>query len=351
MSNCPRCNGNGIFMVGHGALRGAERCPDCKGTGQIAPQARRNTAQSVGEGVRDAGEASGQPTGSNPAPPIKETPMPAERALDPSEPVMVAWTAYSLTPEYENSFKWAGAVDHRRGSMWAAFLAGFSRAEAALSATPSPNAGLLEALRSAKAFIGRTREYQTGDVGAANIVEKAIAAISAAEAAPDALEEGESEDPNKHPVWLDRKRGCQHCGAMGETAQWVDGPRVSDIRDLCHKCWPEPIPAPGASWTDNQLDDAAILFEDKRREKWSRVDAMRKVLAALNATPPAEPADEAVRAALVELLEAANRVYRHGNNPGTQWKALRTAIDSARQALAALSRGEAATTNTKTGDE
>lgn len=53
---------------------------------------------------------------------------------------------------------------------------------------------------------------------------------------------GEAEDhPNKHPVWIDRLRGCQHCGALGKTAQWVDGPRISDIRDLCRRCWPEPI--------------------------------------------------------------------------------------------------------------
>lgn len=40
-------------------------------------------------------------------------------------PVFVAWEAYKVTPEYENTKKWAGDERHVEGSLWAAFIAGF----------------------------------------------------------------------------------------------------------------------------------------------------------------------------------------------------------------------------------
>lgn len=40
--------------------------------------------------------------------------------------MMQAWTQYSGGPEYENSARWAIQPEHTKGSMWAAFCAGWS---------------------------------------------------------------------------------------------------------------------------------------------------------------------------------------------------------------------------------
>lgn len=56
--------------------------------------------------------------------------MPDSAPMSPTHPVMVAWTAYKATPEYENALRWAkeptGA--HVEGSLWAAFLEGHEAA-------------------------------------------------------------------------------------------------------------------------------------------------------------------------------------------------------------------------------
>lgn len=38
---------------------------------------------------------------------------------------MQEWENYKQSEEYANSFKWAAYEEHRQGSMWAAFMAGF----------------------------------------------------------------------------------------------------------------------------------------------------------------------------------------------------------------------------------
>lgn len=45
-------------------------------------------------------------------------------------PLMIAWKAWQKTPDYENSFKWLAHDQHRQGSMWAVFMAGFNSANA-----------------------------------------------------------------------------------------------------------------------------------------------------------------------------------------------------------------------------
>jgi len=54
--------------------------------------------------------------------------MPVEAAVPADHPMMLAWEAYRQTDEYRHSFKWASDVQHRPGSMWAAFVAGFNAA-------------------------------------------------------------------------------------------------------------------------------------------------------------------------------------------------------------------------------
>ena len=49
-------------------------------------------------------------------------PVPADH------PMMKAWETYRKTEDFRNSVKWAADVEHRTGSMWAAFVAGFEAA-------------------------------------------------------------------------------------------------------------------------------------------------------------------------------------------------------------------------------
>jgi hypothetical protein len=54
--------------------------------------------------------------------------MPVETPLPKDSPIMLAWEAYKSGDDYANSFKWAERTEHREGSMWAAFLAGWRAA-------------------------------------------------------------------------------------------------------------------------------------------------------------------------------------------------------------------------------
>lgn len=54
--------------------------------------------------------------------------MNAMVALPKDSPIMRAWDAYKATPDYANSLKWAAHDEHRVGSMWAAFLQGWTLA-------------------------------------------------------------------------------------------------------------------------------------------------------------------------------------------------------------------------------
>lgn len=44
------------------------------------------------------------------------------------DPLMVAWNEYKASEEYRNTKKWAAFEEHVDGSLWAAFLAGWSAA-------------------------------------------------------------------------------------------------------------------------------------------------------------------------------------------------------------------------------
>lgn len=54
--------------------------------------------------------------------------MTAMAALPKDSPIMRAWDVYKATPDYANSLKWAAHDEHRVGSMWAAFLQGWTLA-------------------------------------------------------------------------------------------------------------------------------------------------------------------------------------------------------------------------------
>lgn len=41
--------------------------------------------------------------------------------------LLAAWAKYNATPEYANTFKWL--AEHRTGSAWALFLAGYEAAQ------------------------------------------------------------------------------------------------------------------------------------------------------------------------------------------------------------------------------
>jgi hypothetical protein len=44
------------------------------------------------------------------------------------DPLMIAWKRYETSADYTNSFLWAAHEEHRNGSMWGAFSAGFMAA-------------------------------------------------------------------------------------------------------------------------------------------------------------------------------------------------------------------------------
>lgn len=54
--------------------------------------------------------------------------MPVERAIAADHPLMKAWTAYQKTEDYANSRRWAAHDEHRDGSLWGAFLKGWTLA-------------------------------------------------------------------------------------------------------------------------------------------------------------------------------------------------------------------------------
>lgn len=47
------------------------------------------------------------------------------QALSKSDPRVKAWEEYQASDNYKNSFHWAAQDAHRKGSMWAAFIAGW----------------------------------------------------------------------------------------------------------------------------------------------------------------------------------------------------------------------------------
>lgn len=51
------------------------------------------------------------------------------QAVPDDDPLMIAWVAYTATPEYTNSRRWALQPPHTDGAMWAAFEAGYRAAK------------------------------------------------------------------------------------------------------------------------------------------------------------------------------------------------------------------------------
>jgi hypothetical protein len=55
---------------------------------------------------------------------------------------MREWEKYIKSEEYENSFRWAAHNEHRKGSMWGAFMAGFLAANPDGTKSDSANTNL-----------------------------------------------------------------------------------------------------------------------------------------------------------------------------------------------------------------
>lgn len=64
-----------------------------------------------------------------------EAAMTTSAPVPANHPLMIAWKAYSASDDYANTARWAVIPEHTKGSLWAAFSAGF---EAALALRPSP---------------------------------------------------------------------------------------------------------------------------------------------------------------------------------------------------------------------
>ena len=66
--------------------------------------------------------------------------MPTESPVPETDPMMIAWRAYSATDEYANTRRWATHEEHVNGSLWAAFIAGWFAAQRQLSNSMSGKA-------------------------------------------------------------------------------------------------------------------------------------------------------------------------------------------------------------------
>jgi hypothetical protein len=73
--------------------------------------------------------------------------MPTAAALNKDDPRMIAWEAWKQTEEYANALRWAETISvrfsvtepipavqsHANGSLWAAFIAGWTSASPPIS--------------------------------------------------------------------------------------------------------------------------------------------------------------------------------------------------------------------------
>ena len=55
--------------------------------------------------------------------------MTTETPVPETDPLMIAWQAYKATGEYANTRQWAAHETHVDGSLWTAFVAGWSVAK------------------------------------------------------------------------------------------------------------------------------------------------------------------------------------------------------------------------------
>jgi len=60
--------------------------------------------------------------------PGKEDLMGAMTPVAKDHPLMKAWEIYKRDEEYVNTVRWARSADHTEGSLWAAFMAGWTAA-------------------------------------------------------------------------------------------------------------------------------------------------------------------------------------------------------------------------------
>ncbi len=57
-----------------------------------------------------------------------------ESPVDRDAPVMLAWNTFKATDEYANAARWALSPEDTEGSLWRAFLEGFTAAAATATA-------------------------------------------------------------------------------------------------------------------------------------------------------------------------------------------------------------------------
>lgn len=89
------------------------------------------------------------------------------QALPKDDPRIVAWQAYRLTEDYENTRRWALQEAHVDGSLWAAFIVGYTATrtsdterlvEQVFAEDIIKQATRLQCLKSAVEHIGDWRE-------------------------------------------------------------------------------------------------------------------------------------------------------------------------------------------------
>lgn len=128
--------------------------------------------------------------------------MTTEAPLPKDHPIMIAWEKYKASDQYANAFQWAQNVDHRDGSMWNAFLAGFD-ASYSKPLSPAP-VGVTEdqkikfalqnlalANEELRMVGGKAEPVAVNNIG--YHISKAVEALASHEPAPTDTQEGVSE--------------------------------------------------------------------------------------------------------------------------------------------------------------
>ena len=101
-------------------------------------------------------------------------------------PLMLAWEAHKATDDYANSRNWAAYSDHREGSLWALFVAGWQAALASRDAEIAQLREDAERYACAKTLEGEVVVMETFKNLGASYLDEALDELIAENAAIDA---------------------------------------------------------------------------------------------------------------------------------------------------------------------
>lgn len=188
--------------------------------------------------------------------------MSAMSPLPKDHPIMIAWEKYKSSDAYANSFRWAEHEQHREGSMWAAFLAGYD----AYYSTPTPTADrpegvaetLLDALERMTALY--ESEFDVGEYRRPEWLKTALSKRYTQPSKPTPASGEQMEAPQ--PAQPD----LEVVGWMHPISKWANHDK-SVIQHHCRKDGTDGGPQPLVRLTDAQARIAALTA---KVEKWEK---------------------------------------------------------------------------------